>query len=555
VFDKDHDQLLPQLQTQTMSTEEEYTYEKEDELLYTGKVFSNDKVHSLFNYLRKPGLFSSLKYLDSGVYGYCIRGISAENGRAYAIKLMASKSNQACIECTALREIRAMSHLYHQNILRLSKIFIIHGGIATVTPLYDSNLEMFMMESTSIPMPVLKYIGKQILQGIHAAHCVGVMHRDLKPANILMKNGIRDVVIADWGLSTFTHNGSLDMGSSDVCTQWYAPPEILCKLPEYNTAVDMWSIGIILLELAYKKHIFLHSDRARFLKEVLKLIGTEDVTPREWVYLENIINGHGKIHSLTKSGPYASTIPQLLKGTEFENHKPFIDLVRKLLKPIPCDRLSAEDALNHPFFAEEDTFDAAIVITPKFVLEHGEISAFELPTEYAVLETYIILRPINDDVPMLGWCDGCAVADALRIQCYAAKYERYLESLLLAMYMSRIIEPASAPCTIRWMFACFTLAMASCASPVDVIYIRNDEKPSMHRRNLFKYGINSVSDLANWEATVLIGIGGCVPVLPKSWEPFVYNLISNGSGQKMLADSLSARTGPISYEDAKRMDA
>ena len=81
------------------------------------------------------------------------------------------------------------------------------------------------------------------------------MHRDLKPSNLLIDDQERFVKIADFGLArsfglplkTYTH---------EVVTLWYRAPEILLGSKVYSTAVDIWSVGCILFELAHRKPLF-----------------------------------------------------------------------------------------------------------------------------------------------------------------------------------------------------------------------------------------------------------------------------------------------------------
>ena len=81
------------------------------------------------------------------------------------------------------------------------------------------------------------------------------MHRDLKPSNLLIDEAAQKVKIADFGLArsfglplkTYTH---------EVVTLWYRAPEVLLGSKVYSTAVDIWSVGCILFELAHQKPLF-----------------------------------------------------------------------------------------------------------------------------------------------------------------------------------------------------------------------------------------------------------------------------------------------------------
>lgn len=94
----------------------------------------------------------------------------------------------------------------------------------------------------------------QLLSGTAKCHKHKVLHRDLKPQNLLI-NSSGILKLADFGLArafgipvkNFTH---------EVVTLWYRAPDILMGSKDYNTSVDMWSVGCIFAELVTKKALF-----------------------------------------------------------------------------------------------------------------------------------------------------------------------------------------------------------------------------------------------------------------------------------------------------------
>ena len=92
----------------------------------------------------------------------------------------------------------------------------------------------------------------QALQGSEYLNSLGFIHRDIKPANILIScRTPLTVKLADFGLAKHNRNGRTNFKSL-VGTYLYAAPEIYTgNRKPYNYAVDIWSLGIIALELAY----------------------------------------------------------------------------------------------------------------------------------------------------------------------------------------------------------------------------------------------------------------------------------------------------------------
>ena len=93
----------------------------------------------------------------------------------------------------------------------------------------------------------------QLLRGLKYIHSANVLHRDLKPGNLLVNEDC-DLKIADFGLArTFSE---ADLMTEYVVTRWYRSPELLLNARAYSAAVDIWSVGCILMELYNKEPLF-----------------------------------------------------------------------------------------------------------------------------------------------------------------------------------------------------------------------------------------------------------------------------------------------------------
>ena len=181
----------------------------------------------------------------------------------------------------------------------------------------------------------------QLLKGIAFCHEHRVLHRDLKPQNLLI-NSSGFLKLADFGLAR-AFGIPVRCFSHEVVTLWYRAPDVLMGSTKYSTPIDMWSTGCIFAEMATGKPLFPGSNNADELNRIFKTLGAPD--PEKW-------------HDVTSLPEYKTGYPQY-KARDLRDVVPGLsddgyDLLDKMLQYDPSKRISAQNALMHPFFKTLD---------------------------------------------------------------------------------------------------------------------------------------------------------------------------------------------------------
>ena len=134
------------------------------------------------------------------------------------------------------------------------------GDLYVVFEYVDYDLAGLLDAEYQFSAHEVRSIVLQLLRVLDHLHGLGIVHRDLKTSNLLLRDD-HVLGLADFGLSrTLPEAAEQSKGAPDltnkVITLWYRPPELLLGSVQYAGAVDMWSVGCVMLELMLRKPPF-----------------------------------------------------------------------------------------------------------------------------------------------------------------------------------------------------------------------------------------------------------------------------------------------------------
>ncbi|KIY67507.1 Pkinase-domain-containing protein [Cylindrobasidium torrendii FP15055 ss-10] len=285
--------------------------------------------------------YIQLEKLGEGTYATVFKGRSRTTNEIVALKEIHLDAEEGT-PSTAIREISLMKELKHVNILRLHDVIHTETKLVLIFEFCESDLKKYMDkhgERGALPPDLVKSFMYQLLKGTAFCHENQVLHRDLKPQNLLI-NRKGELKLGDFGLAR-AFGVPVNTFSNEVVTLWYRAPDVLLGSRTYSTSIDVWSCGCIFAEMITGVPLFRGRDNQDQLLHIMRVIGT----PSD-AQLKAMAKDTPEV--LNKSFPKYPRIP--LSQVVPKATPQAIDLLERLLKFDPNERLSASDALNHPYF-------------------------------------------------------------------------------------------------------------------------------------------------------------------------------------------------------------
>lgn len=286
--------------------------------------------------------FEFVAKLGDGTYGIVSKVRDKDTKKEYALKGIKMEDAKDGFSLQSLREIKTLQLCRHPNVVSLEEVVVGNAGANVYLLMeYVENDVYTLMENREKPFTIAetKTLMKHLLAGVAHLHENWVVHRDIKPANLLMSNqGI--LKLADFGLAR-EYGSPLGRMTAGVVTLRYRAPEVLLR-GDYTTAVDVWSCGCIFAEFLTKTALFAGHNELEQLDKIFKILGTPS---------ERIWPGYSKLPGVQTFSFIEQPFSQLKKTMPMLSELGF-QLLKSMFVYNPEKRVSAADALNHPYFSE-----------------------------------------------------------------------------------------------------------------------------------------------------------------------------------------------------------
>ncbi|TRZ02982.1 hypothetical protein DNTS_004985 [Danionella cerebrum] len=347
-----------------------------------------------------PERYQSLSPVGSGAYGSVCSSLDSKTGLRVAVKKL-SRPFQSIIHAKrTYRELRLLKHMKHENVIGLLDVFSPattieeFNDVYLVTHLMGADLNN-IVKCQKLTDDHVQFLIYQILRGLKYIHSADIIHRDLKPSNLAVNEDC-ELKILDFGLARLTD----DEMTGYVATRWYRAPEIMLNWMHYNMTVDIWSVGCIMAELLTGRTLFPGTDHINQLQQIMRLTGTPpaslisrmpshevrpETLPEKKSFnllsfkLQHFISHTGLSSSHSSSNTqrrvflleenalfkcclhlqarnYISSLPHMPKRSfadVFIGANPLaVDLLEKMLVLDTDKRITASQALAHPYFSQ-----------------------------------------------------------------------------------------------------------------------------------------------------------------------------------------------------------
>ncbi|KIH94319.1 hypothetical protein SPBR_05545 [Sporothrix brasiliensis 5110] len=303
--------------------------------------------------------YEVVRKIGRGKYSEVFEGVNVVNYQKCVIKVLKPVKKKKI-----KREIKILQNLSGgPNIVAL--LDVVRDSQSKTPSLifeYINNTDFRSLYPKFADIDVRFYI-LELLKALDYCHSKGIMHRDVKPHNVMIDHENRKLRLIDWGLAEFYHPGT--EYNVRVASRYFKGPELLVDFQEYDYSLDMWSLGAMFASMIFRKEPFFHGNsNSDQLVKIAKVLGTDDLFDYLDKYEIELDTQYDDILGRFQKKPWHSFVNS--DNQRFVTSEA-IDFLDKLLRYDHADRLTAQEAMAHPYFdpvREPDTRERLMANPP-----------------------------------------------------------------------------------------------------------------------------------------------------------------------------------------------
>ncbi|KAM6908908.1 cyclin-dependent kinase-like 4 [Xenentodon cancila] len=311
--------------------------------------------------------FESLGPVGEGSYGTVLKCRHRDSGRLVAIKKFMDSDDDKTVKKIALREIKLLRQLRHDNLVNLLEVWKRRHRWYLVFEFVDRTLlDDLEQNPRGLDLNTGRQYLYQILRAADFCHQQNVIHRDIKPENILISHeGV--VKLCDFGFArTMAAPSDPGVYTDYVATRWYRAPELLVGDIKYGKPVDVWAVGCLLIEMLTGQPLFPGESDLDQIYHIVRCFGDLTTHHQELFYRNPVFSGV-KLPECSGTVPLQQRFPAIPPTA--------LDLAKRCLEMDPGRRAQCSELLEHPLFTQ-DSFHIRFLaeLNAKIQKEHRENS-------------------------------------------------------------------------------------------------------------------------------------------------------------------------------------
>ena len=221
--------------------------------------------------LGRIGHYEVLEVLGRGGFGIVFRAFDEVLQRVVAVKVLAPEiAVTSPARKRFLREARSAAKVRHENVVRIYAVEEQPLPYLVMEYIPGETLRQRLDRTGPLEPAEVVAIGRQIAEGLAAAHSTGLIHRDIKPGNILIETGTQPhVKITDFGLARATDDASLSQSGTVAGTPMFMSPE-QAKGEPIDHRADLFSLGSVLYTMCSGRPPFRAGNTLAVLRRVVE---------------------------------------------------------------------------------------------------------------------------------------------------------------------------------------------------------------------------------------------------------------------------------------------